>query len=129
MMSERTKRIIIVVSVLIIHLIIATNIRFLARENNWNWIIQLILGSIPSLYSVIGLTSLANLIDKKRKLKMPFIVGVASLLYEVTGDFGRTSGSGTFVDYYDIVAILIGVLLSYLIERKFNTLSTTRIDN
>ena len=117
--AERNKRIVIVVSVLIIHLIIATNIRFIAHENNWNWITQIVLGSIPSLYSVIGLTSLANLFEKKRKAQMPFIVGLASLLYEVTGDFGRTSGSGTVVDYYDISAILIGVLLAYLIEKWF----------
>ena len=118
--TERNKRIIIVVSVLIIHLIIATNIRFIAHENNWNWIIQIVLGSIPSLYSVIGLTSLANLFDKKRKTKMPFIVGIASLLYEITGDFGRTSGSGTVVDYFDISAIFIGILLAYLIEKWFH---------
>ena len=129
MMSERTKRIIIVISVVVIHLIIATNIRFIARENNWIWVIQIILGSIPSLYSVIGLTSLANIFEQKRKLKMPLIVGIASLLYEVTGDFGRTSGSGTFVDYYDVAAILIGVFLSYLIERKFNSNKVTKPDN
>jgi hypothetical protein len=118
-MNERNKRIIIVVSIVIIHLIIATNIRFLARENNWNWIIQILLGSIPSFYSVIGLTSLANLFDKKKKMTMPFIVGFASLLYEITGDFGRTSGSGTVIDYYDIAAILLGVIIAYIIERRF----------
>ena len=122
--TERNIRIIIVFSVFVIHLIIATNIRFIAHENNWNWIIQIVLGSIPSLYSVIGLTSLANLFDKKRKPKMPFIVGIASLLYEITGDFGRTSGSGTVVDYIDITAILIGVLLAYLIEKWFSKKSS-----
>ena len=50
---------------------------------------------------------------------MPLIVGFASLLYEISGDFGRTSGSGTFVDRNDIVAILIGIVFAYLIERLF----------
>ena len=129
MMKERNKRIIIVVSIVVIHLIIATNIRFLARENNWNWIIQILLGSIPSFYSVIGLTSLANLFEKNRKLIMPIIVGFASLIYEITGDFGRTSGSGTVIDYYDIAAILLGVIIAYVIERKFNKKEKTKSNN
>jgi len=119
-MQEKNKRVIIVLSVVIIHLIIATNIRFLAREHNWHWIIQIILGSIPSFYSVVGLSSLVNIFEKKKKLRTPIIVGVASLLYEVTGDFGRTSGSGTYIDQFDIAAILLGIIIAYFIERSFS---------
>lgn len=118
-MNDKNIRVIIVLGVLIIHLLIATKIRFIAYQNNWGIIIQIVLGSIPSFYSVIGLTSLANIFEKTKRLKMIFIVGFACLLYEITGDFGRTSGSGTNFDVYDIAAILIGILISYLLEKYY----------
>lgn len=72
-------------------------------------IIQTVLGCIPSFYSVIGFTSMAKQFEKTKQLMTPLIAGIAWLLYEITGDFGRTSGNGSTVDIYDIVAILIGI--------------------
>lgn len=119
MMKEKYTRIAIVIGVLIVHFLVATKIRFLAYENHWNIVIQVLLGSIPSFYSVIGLTQLANLIEKTKQLRTPFIVGAACLAYEITGDFGRTSGSGTQVDIYDVAAIPLGVLIAYLLEKFY----------
>lgn len=120
-MTNKNKRALTVMGVLIFHLIIATKIRFIANQNNWGIIIQTVLGCIPSFYSVIGLTSMANLFEKNKRFKMPLIVGFACLLYEITGDFGRASGNGSTVDIYDIVAILIGILVSYLLEKYYFT--------
>ena len=39
----------------------------------------------------------------------PLIAGIACLLYEITGDFGRTPRNGSTVDNYDFAAILIGI--------------------
>ncbi|HOJ90063.1 MAG TPA: hypothetical protein PLH86_03135 [Saprospiraceae bacterium] len=81
---------------------------------------KFILGIIPSFYSVIGGTLLFNIFEKKkRELKMPLYIGLASLLYEVTGDFGRKTGFGSTIDPWDVLAIFLGILSAYLIEKYY----------
>lgn len=118
-MKERNVRIVIVLVILAIHWIIATGGRAWVYQHVESVPVRTLFGCLPSFYSVIGLTSLFLIFDPKRRRSMPFLVGLASLIYEITGDFGRTSGSGTQFDPYDITAILLGVLIGYLLERYY----------
>lgn len=117
--KERNQRLIITILLLLFHFYVHY-LRIYSVQNNWNVVFKFILGIIPSYYSVIGGVILFNLFEKKnRELKMPLYVGVASLLYEVTGDFGRKSGFGSTVDIWDVCAILLGILSAYFIERYY----------
>lgn len=117
--KETKSRLITAILLLLAHFFVHY-LRTTAVENNWGSTFKFILGIIPSFYSVIGGVILFNLFEKKnRELKMPLYVGVASLLYEVTGDFGRKSGFGSTVDIWDVCAILLGILSAYFIERYY----------
>ncbi|MCB0659680.1 MAG: hypothetical protein KDC04_02020 [Saprospiraceae bacterium] len=116
--KELNQRILITISLLGIHFLVSY-LRIIAVEKHWSEFIKFIFGILPSFYSVIGLTVAFNIFENKRQLKMPFIVGLASLIYEVTGDFGRKQGRGSTVDLMDIAAIILGIFVSYLIERYY----------
>lgn len=117
--KERNQRLLIAILLLLLHFFIHY-LRISAVEKNWGTTFKFILGIIPSFYSVIGGTLLFNIFEKnKRELKMPFYIGVASLLYEVTGDFGRKTGLGSTIDTWDVLAIFFGILSAYLIERYY----------
>lgn len=116
--KERNQRILITLSLLGIHFLVSY-LRIIAVEKHWSELIKFIFGIIPSFYSVIGLTIAFNIFENKRQHKMPFIVGLASLIYEVTGDFGRNHGRGSTVDLMDVAAIILGIFASYLIEKYY----------
>lgn len=117
--KERNQRLIIAILLLLLHFFVHY-LRISAVEKHWDTTFKFILGIIPSFYSVIGGTLLFNIFEKKkRELKMPLYIGIASLLYEVTGDFGRKTGFGSTIDTWDVLAILFGILLAYLIERYY----------
>jgi len=117
--KERNQRVLIAILLLLFHFYIHY-LRISAVEKNWDMAFKFILGIIPSFYSVIGGTLLFNIFEKKkRELKMPLYIGLASLLYEVTGDFGRKTGFGSTIDPWDVLAIFLGILSAYLIEKYY----------
>lgn len=110
----------IVSVVTLFYLVFAIKIRPMAYAENWHNGLQIFFGCLPNLIAVIGLTSLFNIfIQKEKHLKSIFYVGIAVLLYEITGGFGRKSGIGITFDYLDIVATFVGMIVSYFIEKSF----------
>lgn len=98
---------------------LAIHMRPRAYQENWNSAIQLLLGCLPNFIAVIGATSLINLVSKDNAIYKPTLqAGVAVLIYEVTGGFGRSTGIGITFDYWDILATVLGVLAAIPLERK-----------
>lgn len=118
-MKNKKIRLLILLLIVGFYLIFAIEIRPNVYSQPNKLILKKVLGCLPNFIAVIAATNFIQLFNNDDKIFKPILYsGIAILLYEVTGGFGRKSGIGITFDYLDIIATLIGVVIAYIIELR-----------
>lgn len=115
----RNIRLLTIITCGIVYFFIATQFRILGLANEWPELIMIFLGAVPSFLAVLALTNLFVFFYQKRDvIQLLWMVGATLFGIEILSSFQTTGETGTSFDYYDLLAIIIGLVFTYFIEQK-----------